>query len=162
MSVFMLNIGFQSLTASWTFLSVFLFHNVPNNLNWQRVWNTDRSVLCGDNYFLLYHWRYVSVNKQTCILETWESVSPGHAELSLHREKRIKFQTSSLTQSSWASRKHQAHTASGGCHVHLYTHTHKHGKAVSRNTQASHPELSERSHRKCKRGTEGWDGAADS
>ncbi len=32
--------------------------------------------------------------------------------------------------------------------THMHTHTHTHGKAVSRNTQASHPELSERSDRK--------------
>lgn len=37
------------------------------------------------------------------------------------------------------------------CHVHLHTHTHTHGKAVSRNTQASHPELSERSRQKAKK-----------
>lgn len=60
--------------------------------------------------------------------------------------KRIQFRTSSSAQSSQASAKHKSHTSFRpvSCSP-TRTYTHVYGKAVSRNTQASHPELSERS-----------------
>lgn len=76
------------------------------------------SILIHHWMYAVYAWRLYCRNPSSLTLYILL-----FAELRLHREKIIQFQTSSSLQNSQALVKHKTHTGSAWCHVHLHTHS---------------------------------------